>query len=45
MTKFTSISSAPTSAINSVHKNRGLIDQDRAKRRERIKRKNQRRGL
>ena len=45
MTKFTSISSAPARALDSVHKNRGLTDKDRAKRRERIKRKKQRRRL
>ena len=45
MSKFTSISSAPTRAIDSVHKSRGLTDKDRAKRKERIKRKKQRREI
>tara|TARA_R100000231_G_scaffold133223_1_gene106053 strand:- start:51 stop:191 length:141 start_codon:yes stop_codon:yes gene_type:complete len=39
MTKFTNITSAPISAINSVHKHRGLTDQDRAKRKARLRRK------
>jgi hypothetical protein len=45
MTKFTSISSAPTRYINSVHEDIGLTDKDRAKRKERIKRKNQRKEI